>query len=264
MRFASLGSGSLGNATLVEVSEVGYQQVIMIDCGFSVKETKKRLARLGYLPTDLSAVLLTHEHTDHVGSALAFCKKFKIKLIMSWGTAMATQVFNASLDSINDVMIVESGKKFELGALCVYPFTVPHDAREPLQYVFSDGLHKLGMLTDVGHITPHIELILKNCHALILECNYDSSMLERGSYHETLKARIAGDYGHLSNLQAVNLLHKIFHRNLQHVIAAHLSSENNSPHHVRCALSTVLNVKPDDILFANQDQGIDWLSLRSN
>lgn len=261
MRFASLGSGSSGNATLIEAGQGRGKTCVMLDCGFSIKQVIKRLERLGYQPSELSALLLTHEHSDHLGSALAFCKKFNIKIIMSWGTAMATKALDYTVNKEIDLMIIEPGVSFDLNSILISPFTVPHDAREPVQYIFSDGSKKLGILTDSGHITPHIEFILQGCTGLMIECNYDSLLLSSGPYPAKLKSRIAGDYGHLANDQAVRLLRKIYHNNLKTVVAAHLSEENNSPSYVRQALSKVLNIEQNEVLVADQMNGINWVSL---
>ncbi len=249
MRVASLGSGSRGNATVVSSGD----SVVLIDCGFSVRETKRRLARLGVTPEDLDAILVTHEHGDHIAGVSRLASRFGITVYCSHGTAVSARL--ERLESLTRLLCQDP---FSVGDLEIQPFTVPHDAREPLQFCCSDGDRTFGMLTDSGHITSHIRAVLARCDALVIETNHDAQMLAEGPYHRALKERVGSDYGHLENEQAAGLLRQVSTDRLQHVIAAHLSEQNNTPDLARSALADALGCPPSWIQVADQDYGIGW------
>lgn len=252
MRFACLGSGSRGNATLVEAGGT----CVMIDCGFTARETEGRLARLGKTPADLSAILVTHEHSDHIGGVAPFARRHGVPVWMTVGTRV-----NSVAGELPALHLFSSHEPFTLDGLTVHPYPVPHDAREPAQFVFDDGAHRLGILTDAGAVTPHMEDMLADCDGLVLECNHDPHMLATGPYPPSLKARVGGRYGHLSNAQAGAILARVKGRRLQHVVAAHLSEKNNRPELARNALSDTLNCEPEWISVADQDRGLGWREL---
>jgi phosphoribosyl 1,2-cyclic phosphodiesterase len=257
LRFASLGSGSEGNGLLVEAASGATATRVLLDCGFSAKEAQRRLARLGCSAEQLDAIVITHEHTDHIGSALTLARKFSIPLYMSWGTARAV-----GADQADVVLNVLWGdESVPIGDLSVMPYTVPHDAREPLQYVFSDGASRLGVLTDVGVSTPHITSVLSGCDGLVLESNHDVAMLAASRYPPSLKARIGGTHGHLNNDAAAAILGSLDRSRLRHVVAAHLSQQNNLPHLAQAALAGVLGASAIEVVVATQDGGFDWLAL---
>jgi phosphoribosyl 1,2-cyclic phosphodiesterase len=257
VRFASLGSGSEGNALLVEVQSGATTTRALLDCGFSAKEVERRLARLGSGVAGLDAILITHEHSDHIGSALTLARKWSIPLYMSWGTARAVGADEADVD----LHVLWGDEAVTIGDLSVLPYTVPHDAREPLQYVLSDGAGRLGVLTDVGTSTPHISTVLNGCDALVLECNHDVRMLAQSRYPQSLKARIGGNHGHLNNEAAAEILASLDRSRLRHLVAAHLSQQNNSPELARAAMAGVLGAAATEVVVASQDDGFDWLSL---
>ncbi|MGF6761408.1 MULTISPECIES: MBL fold metallo-hydrolase [Paraburkholderia] len=257
MRFASLGSGSEGNALLVEVQSGTTTTRVLLDCGFSAKELERRLARLGLGVESLDAILITHEHSDHIGSALTLARKWSIPLHMSWGTARAVGADEAEVD----LHVLWGDEAVAIGDLSVLPYTVPHDAREPLQYVLSDGASRLGVLTDVGTSTPHISAVLSGCDALVLECNHDVRMLAASRYPQSLKARIGGNHGHLNNEAAAEILASLDRSRLRHLIAAHLSQQNNTPALAQAAMAGVLGAAAVEVVVASQDDGFDWLSL---
>lgn len=258
MRFASLGSGSEGNALLVEASGGTTTTRVLLDCGFSAKEVERRLARLDCRAEDLDAIVITHEHTDHIGSALTLARKWSIPLYMSWGTARAVGADEASNVELN---VLWGDESVAIGDVSVLPYTVPHDAREPLQYVFSDGACRLGVLTDVGVSTPHITSVLSGCDALVLESNHDVAMLAASRYPPSLKARIGGTHGHLNNDAAAAILASLDRSRLRHLVAAHLSQQNNLPHLAQAALAAALGASAIDIVVATQAEGFDWLML---
>ncbi|CAG9229065.1 Metal-dependent hydrolases of the beta-lactamase superfamily I [Paraburkholderia tropica] len=257
MRFASLGSGSEGNALVVEAGSGATPTRVLLDCGFSAKEVERRLARAGLAADSLSAILITHEHSDHIGGALTLARRWSIPLYMSWGTAQAVGADDANVE----LNILWGDETVEIGELGVLPYTVPHDAREPLQFVFSDGASRLGVLTDVGESTPHINSVLSGCDALVLEYNHDLDMLAGSRYPASLKARISGSHGHLNNEAAGDILAALDRSKLRHLIAAHLSQQNNSPELARAAMAAVLGNAPTEIGVATQDEGFDWLAL---
>ena len=201
MRFASIGSGSEGNGLLVEAGKTR----ILIDCGFGVRDTVARLARLGVTPESLTAILVTHEHNDHAGGVPAFAGKYDIPVWLTFGTIFEV---GDRFDGIAQMFGFDSHDVFRIGDLEIHPFPVPHDAREPVQFVVSDGQHRLGLLTDIGGSTPFVQASLTGCSALVLECNHDLELLLKGSYPPTLKRRISGRYGHLDNATAARLLDK--------------------------------------------------------
>jgi len=250
VRFAALGSGSRGNAWLVECGDTA----LMIDCGLGPREATRRLGRLGLAPEDVTALLITHEHTDHVGGAAACARRFGWRLYLTAGTR-AGAPDDAELSAATTI----AGQgEFAIDGLRVRPFTVPHDASEPVQFVIDDGARRLAILTDAGHVTAHMVAMLDACDALVLECNHDLDMLARGGYPPALKRRIGGAWGHLDNREAASLLARIDHGRLRHVIAAHLSAENNHPDLARGALAEVLGCTPSWVGVATQDCGLAW------
>jgi phosphoribosyl 1,2-cyclic phosphodiesterase len=253
MRFAFLGSGSEGNSLLVQAGST----TLMLDCGFSTNEAVSRLARLGLQAEQLNGILVTHEHSDHIGGVARLARKFKLPVWMTHGTLLTQQAAFA------DIAVTELNPhhSINIGDIEVQPFLVPHDAREPVQYVFSDGTYRLGVLTDTGHITPHIEESLAGCHAMVLECNHDEEMLRTGRYPASLKQRVGGRLGHLSNRQAAGLLASLDTGCLQHIVAAHLSKQNNQPELAAQALSAALSCKEEEIVIASQSDGLEWVTL---
>ena len=258
MRFSSLGSGSGGNSTLVEASQGITSTRLLVDAGFSVRELVKRLARAGCAPEEVDAVFITHEHGDHIGCSLQFAMKYRRPLIMSRGTWRA--VGNADFDPAL-LRIAKDAEAIALGDMELRPFAVPHDANEPLQLTLSDGAVRLGIVTDLGCAPADVAAALAGCQALLLECNHDEGMLRSGPYHASLKKRILGSHGHLSNAAAADLLARCRHEGLRLVAAAHLSEQNNSPALARAALAPILGGDESDIRVAHPTQGLDWLTL---
>lgn len=254
MRFASLGSGSRGNALIVEAGAT----CLLLDCGFGPREIAFKLNRLGLSPDVLSGILVTHEHSDHVAGAFKLATHHRRAVWMTHGTLTAS---SGGRGETPRVELIDGHQSFQIGDLEIHPFPVPHDAREPVQFVFSDGRHRLGVVTDLGSTTPHVERMLTGCDALVLECNHDAGMLASGRYPEHLKRRIAGPYGHLDNATAAELLAQLDTGRVKHVIAAHLSQENNRPDLARAALAEVLGCQPGWIGLADQDDGCDWRQL---
>lgn len=252
MRFASLGSGSAGNGLVVHAGRTR----LMLDCGFGLNDTVSRLARLQLQPEDLSGIVITHEHTDHIGGAGRFARKFRLPVWLTAGTLRMAQ----DMEHV-DVRVVDSHTPFTVDDMLLHPFPVPHDAREPVQFVFDNGAKRLGILTDVGCSTTHIETMLAKSDALVLECNHDRTMLEHGGYPMGLKRRVGGRFGHLENSQSAELLGKLKHDKLQCVMAAHISRKNNTPALARRALAQALDCADNEIHVACQSAGFDWINL---
>lgn len=229
---------------------------LLLDCGFGPRDLVRRLARVGLAPTDLDAILVTHEHSDHIAGVGRVAARHGLPVYLTHGTRAASRW----TDEVR-AEIFECRDSFAIGDLEISPFPVPHDAREPTQFVFSDGRRRLGVVTDAGYVTPHMERMLSRCDGLVLECNHDADLLARGSYPWPLKQRIAGLWGHLDNTAAAALLRTVGHAALQHVVAAHLSQENNTPALARAALAGVLNCQEHWVGIADQEAGFDWRQL---
>ncbi len=251
LRFASLGSGSKGNATLVQ----GGDTLVMVDCGFSVRETLRRLDRLHVDPDALDAVLVTHEHGDHCRGVAALSRHLNLPVYLTWGTAASGRCKNP-----HTMQYIDTHCGFTIGDLLIAPVAVPHDAREPCQFVFSCGGSRLGVLTDLGSVTPWVVENYSGCDALLLEANHDPDMLWAGSYPPGTKARVAGDWGHLSNGQAAQLLGKLNPEKLQYLVIAHISENNNCLEIARQALEDELQ-RAGKVVWADQVGGFDWLTL---
>jgi phosphoribosyl 1,2-cyclic phosphodiesterase len=229
MRFASLGSGSKGNCSIVEFDGT----TILIDCGFGARAACDRLELLGKSPSEISAILVTHEHSDHWNGVEALSSKYNIPVYLSAGTFRARNMSAVS----DSYIIIDSHNDFTVGSLSITPVPVPHDAFEPLQFVVFSRHHRLGFLTDLGHYTSHVVSLYNGCDALLLETNYDDDMLACGPYPQFLKERVSGPFGHLSNHQASDLLRKLDLSRMQFLLAGHVSGKNNHTERVLEALS---------------------------
>ena len=253
MKFASLGSGSEGNALLIAA---GRTRVLM-DCGFSLQDTLVRLERLNVTAEELDGIIVTHEHGDHIRGVARLARKFGLPVWLTHGTLHSRQ------QAFSGIRLheIDSHQTFAIGDIEISPFPVPHDAVEPVQFVFDDGARRLGVLTDAGCGTAHIEAMLSGCHALVLECNHDSAMLANGDYPYSLKQRVGGRLGHLNNRDAAAILGRLDASRLQHLLAAHLSRKNNTAELAVQALSGALNCAADWIGVATQQEGFAWREI---
>ena len=260
LRFKSLGSGSSGNATLVEAQSGADTTRLLIDCGIRLRDLEARLIEAGTCAEDLDAIFITHEHGDHIGCARSFVKRYSTPLWMSQGTwlAVSDEAWSAYQHLVN---VARDGSAIELGSLQALPFTVPHDAREPLQLRCSDGDRHLGVVTDLGHASSHVVASLQGCHALLLEANHDPDLLQASTYPSFLKQRVAGPWGHLANHAAAELLARVKHDQLSYVLAAHLSERNNTPELARTSLSKALGCEMLDIAIADPLTGSAWIQV---
>jgi phosphoribosyl 1,2-cyclic phosphodiesterase len=247
-----LGSGSRGNATVVQAGRT----TVLMDCGFLLREAEFRLARLGLKPSDLDGILVTHEHADHIGGVSRFARKHELPVWLTPGTYAGWR------DPIGPgIRNISPHDAFSIGDLDVQPYPVPHDAREPCQFVFSDGHFRVGVLSDAGSVTGHMLGMLSGCDALMIEFNYDVDMLENGPYPPPLRARVGGPQGHLSNRQAADLLRALDRSHLRHLVLTHLSQKNNTPAHALAACVEALGCDPDWPVVADQDAGLAWREL---
>jgi phosphoribosyl 1,2-cyclic phosphodiesterase len=253
LRFASLASGSGGNCLIVEIGSTR----ILIDCGLKLTETERRLERLGVPPGEIDGILVTHEHGDHACGVFDFAAAHGVAVYLTYGTLRAMREEGKVTEGVRTVQL-DGRQSLAVGDAQVHPFTVPHDAREPVQFVVSDGASRLGVMTDVGTPTAHVASCLSRCDALVLECNHDLDMLWAGGYPKWLKQRIAGPFGHLNNGDAERLLAGIDRSRLKHVIAAHLSQQNNRPQLAREALARAMGCEESWIGLATQDEGFAW------
>jgi len=254
LRFSSLGSGSEGNALLVEVARTR----ILMDCGFGLQDTVARLARLGVSPEELSGIVVTHEHGDHIGGVARLARKFDLPVWLTHGTLHSQA---KAFSGIADIREIDPQLTFAIGDIEITPYPVPHDAAEPVQFVFSDGARRLGVLTDTGCSTAHIEQTLSGCHALVLECNHDAELLMNGDYPYSLKQRVGGRFGHLNNQEAAGILASLDLSRLQHLVAAHLSRKNNTPALAVRALSGAAGCDESWVGVATQDDGFAWREI---
>ena len=256
LRFRSLASGSSGNATLIEGSDGLHRTRVLVDCGLGLRQLIARLAVEGIGPADLDGIFITHEHGDHIGCAPMLVARYGVPLWTSAGTAQYAAF--AGLESA--LNLVRDGQLFAIGGIQFHPFTVPHDAREPLQLRCTDGDRVLGLMTDIGHVTGHALAALAGCHALVLESNHDVELLAQSRYPDFLKRRVGGQHGHLSNVQAAAALGALRHDRLNTVVAAHLSERNNRPDLVTRAFAAVLGCGEADVLLAER-HGRGWLDV---
>jgi phosphoribosyl 1,2-cyclic phosphodiesterase len=254
IRFKSLGSGSTGNATVVQARCGSSVTHLLVDCGLGIRQLDKRLGQAGMLAEQIDAIFITHEHADHIGCAQSLALRERIPVYMSEGTWLG--LGQPDFDGL--LRIARDSVDIEIGGLHVRPFTVPHDAREPLQLTCTDGAVRIGVLTDLGHATPHVIGHLSGCTTLLLECNHDPEMLQAGPYPYFLKRRVGGQWGHLANDAAAAIAQAVLPHGLRRVVAAHLSEQNNRPDLARTALVTALG-ESVEIHVADGPSGSGWL-----
>jgi len=255
VRFASLGSGSKGNATVVESNSTR----ILIDCGFNRKHTRLRLQELSLDLSDLDAILVSHEHGDHAKGVVLVCESINKPFYSTYGTARAAGWLDHSL-----WRCINGGESFVINDLSIQTVVVPHDSEEPIQFVVSSDEYKVGVLSDLGSLTPHVIDAYQNCHGLLLEANHDLQLLQQGSYPPALKMRVAGDHGHLNNQQAADLLSRLLWPGLQYVLASHISDKNNNIELVQKEFAQVLDCDWLDVDAAVQGKSTGWRQLKSD
>jgi len=249
MGFASLGSGSRGNGTLVSLGG----KIMLVDCGFTLKQTERRLARLGLSGGDLDAVLISHEHSDHISGVAALAHKYAIPVHASYGT-LKRDLRGATC------IPFDGDSAFDFDGVSVNPVCVPHDAREPTQFVLSDGVETIGILSDLGCVTNHVVQQYSCCTHLLVEANHDLNLLSQGSYPPQLKRRVAADYGHLNNQQAFELVSRLAHADLK-VVVGHISEQNNCLNLLE-RLFLPLHNSLASLNYATQADGFGWIGAQ--
>lgn len=217
-----LGSGSSGNCTFVGSSENG----VLIDAGFTGRETMERLEKAGIEPARIAAILITHNHRDHIGGAGVMARKLGVPIYLSRENYYASKGY---LGKAIKPIFTKPGQQFTVGNIAVTPFETPHDASDSCGFVLETEGKRIGHGTDIGESTDELINALSDLDALLLEFNHDEEMLRTGPYPQILKDRVASAKGHLSNAQAGAILKEVHHRDLQHLILLHLSQENNLP-----------------------------------
>ncbi|MBX7223182.1 MAG: MBL fold metallo-hydrolase [Blastocatellia bacterium] len=237
MRFSVIGSGSSGNATLVQAGET----TVLVDVGLSAKETVRRMRAVGFEPTALSAILITHEHGDHVGGMPVLARQLGIPVHIAHATRQVCKLTEKDWNTISWGENVTSNCPIEIGPVRITPVSVPHDAAEPFIFTLvAEGI-KMAVVTDLGIIPKHVAEHLRGCHALVLEANHDRDMLKIGPYPWGLKQRIASRLGHLSNDEMARFLVQDFDGGAEHLVLAHLSEHNNHPEIARLAALQALD-----------------------
>ncbi len=237
-----LASGSKGNCLHVSTEH----SALLIDAGLSGVEVERRLAAIGFAPENLTAIIITHEHSDHVKGAGILSRRFNIPVHINEKTYHAC----SNLGKIEQLKFFECGRSFDIEGIRISPFSISHDASDPVGLTLEYKDKKLGIATDLGIVTTLVKEHLKECSLLYLESNHDPDMLINGAYPWHLKQRIKSRTGHLSNYDARDLLTELKHQNndLKHVILAHLSEENNTPERALQTVKEALN--GDDISLA--------------
>lgn len=231
-----LGSGSGGNCSFFATEKVK----VLADAGFSGRETERRLAGIGERLESISAILVTHEHSDHVGGLGRLAKKYGIPIYITAATraALSPQMVLPKVETI------ASGQPFQLADLTIEPFTIPHDAVDPVGYRFTAAGVRIALATDLGYLPENVKHYLRGCAAMIVESNHDLEMLRSGPYPWHLKQRVMGRTGHLSNTALCEFLRgSEYDGEAQTVILAHLSEQNNHPHLARTEAATALEAR---------------------
>jgi phosphoribosyl 1,2-cyclic phosphodiesterase len=257
LRFRVLGSGSDGNATLVE----GGGARVLLDAGLGPRQLVERLQSAGVDPAGLDALLVSHEHGDHARGAAAFSRKWGVPIVATAGTFAGAGFDPEALPSL---VALEPGETRLVSRLSVRAVAVPHDAARPVAFVVSDGAVSLGHATDLGHLSRGLVDAFRGCDAILVESNYDPAMLRDGPYPWSLKERILGPFGHLSNADVARLLEKGLGERCRHVVLAHLSRKNNHAELARMAAEEALvraGRRAVQLTLASAF-GTDWIEVR--
>ncbi len=235
MKFSVLGSGSEGNCTYVESGDTCF----LIDNGFSGKELVHRLDRIGCRPDKLKAILITHEHNDHVRGVGVLSRRYNLPVYANLATHRAA---SKKVGRLVQEEIFVTGKSFLVGSLEIHPFAISHDTVDPVGFVIDDGRVRLGYCTDTGRVSKLMAHLLGRCKGLILESNYDPDMLWQGPYPLPLKQRIKSSLGHLANKDAASFVKQLANSSLSTLVLAHLSKTNNLP---QLAAESLNRVNPE-------------------
>jgi phosphoribosyl 1,2-cyclic phosphodiesterase len=260
-----LASGSRGNCALVQTSTTQ----ILVDAGISCRETFRRMKTLGQDPRLLSAIVITHEHSDHVHGLAVLAKKLKVPVFMTgathqtWARAMRDE--NGVRPTMERLEVFFAGKSFQVGDIAVTPFTIPHDAADPVGFTFRAEGVKIGMATDLGYIPASVRDHLRNCEVLMLESNHDVEMLRVGPYPWSVKQRVMSRVGHLSNDALAQFFTSDYDGGAAYVVLAHLSEHNNHPELARKAAEKALGPRRtlllNRVMLASQTEPLEAIRL---
>lgn len=242
VRVQVLASGSKGNCTWIASEKTQ----LLVDAGLSGLEISRRLEKAGGKPKNIDAIIVTHEHRDHVGSLGVLSRRYNLPIFITRDTLSSLPPRTTPLF---ETFLFQAGKSFRLGDLQIHPFSVPHDAADPVGFTIKNANSSIGICTDLGMSTKLVLNCLKNCNAVIIEANHDTDLLLNGPYPWYLKQRISSNHGHLSNSDSVALIKDIHSLELKYLILAHLSETNNNPEIVQQ-------------LFSNACHKNSWQNLR--
>ena len=288
IHFTALSSGSKGNSSLLSTRTT----TILIDAGLNCRELFRRLYSIGQDPTDIDAIVITHEHSDHIAGMATTARKLGIPVYLTeptyreWVQQSASRVVStytdwlASIESpetqfeftprstdLPEVHHFQPRSPFQIGNISVTPFSIPHDAIDPVGFLFNAEGKQIAFATDLGHVSPDVEENIRNCDLLVLESNHDIDMLENGEYAPPLKERVASDTGHLSNSAVAEFLSRSWESTSAWIVLAHLSASNNTPELARMSAQNALAANPrlleNKIMVASQDRPTMTISLES-
>ncbi len=252
LHVASLGSGSGGNSTVIRTENT----TLLLDCGFTLKETTARLSLLGLHPADIDAVLISHEHGDHVKGVGPLSRKFATPVWLTHGT------YSSLRDNrFHKIQIIDAHSSWQIGDIDINPFPTPHDAAESCQYIFTHNEVRFAVVTDLGACTPHVVSTLEGINGLIVETNYDNTMLANGPYPYSLQQRIKSNYGHLGNEQGAELVRHLDHAGLQHILLGHISEQNNSDQAAFDTMKNSINDGHERIHVLAQHKPSAWFAV---
>ena len=257
MKFSILSSGSRGNACYIETGNTA----ILVDAGLSGVEIERRLASVGASPESLDAIVVTHEHSDHIKGVGVLARRYNLPVYANSETLKCGE---KALGKLPSIIPIQTGETLKINHLSLETFTKCHDAADPMGLVVSGNGVRIGLITDMGRSTRLAEDRLRACTALIMEFNYDPTMLSEGPYPLFLKRRIHSSEGHLSNEQAGELLETVSHCDLKWVALAHISETNNDAAKALHAAETVLNrcgLKETRILVGKQDEALPLIEV---
>jgi phosphoribosyl 1,2-cyclic phosphodiesterase len=260
-----LASGSRGNCAVVASARTR----ILVDAGISGRETFKRLKALGDDPRLLSAILITHEHVDHIYGLATLAKRLRVPVFMTgathdaWARAMRDE--NGLKPQLQRLERFESGRSFQVGDIAVKPFTIPHDAADPVGFTFRTEGIKVGIATDLGYLPVSVRDHLRGCDVLVMESNHDLEMLRGGSYPWSVKQRVMSRVGHLSNEALADFFANDYDNNATFVVLAHLSEQNNHPEIARRGAERALSARgslfQNRVLLASQAEALEPIRL---
>ena len=252
LHVAALGSGSSGNSLLVRTART----LLLVDCGFTLKESCRRMAGLGIVPERLDGILVTHEHGDHLKGVGPMSRKFGLPVWLTHGT------WRGARDKrFADTRLFDADEPFAIGDIAIDPFPTPHDAAASCQFVFEAGGARFANLTDLGACTPHVRHKIEGVDGIVVECNYCPTMLREGPYPPMLQARIRSDWGHLGNDQAGEMLARLDHPELRWILLGHLSEHNNTGEVAREAVLSHLERDHDRVVVLDQHRESRWFGV---